>query len=585
MTFDIPWITLTVFTPLLGALVLAMVPSEHRDIHRHGTVAVMVATFFMSLPLFFGFDPSDGGYQLTASVENVLWIPGLGARYHVGVDGISLWLVLLTTFLGPIVALSGYKYIEHRVREYHVALLLLQCAMLGALVSLDLLLFYVFWELMLVPMYLLIGVWGGAQRIYAAVKLFLYTMVGSVLMLVGIMYLYYVSGMQGFGIATMIEAGQSLPFDTQRLVFLGFALAFLIKVPLFPFHTWLPDAHVQAPTAGSVILASILLKMGTYGLIRYAMPMLPDATLWAAPGIAVLSVIGILYGAVVAYVQKDIKKLVAYSSVSHLGFVTLGLFALTSVSVAGAMYQSLAHGITTGGLFLGIGMLYERRHTRLMSDFGGLTKQMPVFAVFFIIICMGSAGVPGLVGFVGEFMILTGSATSPFLNFSEMSFFGALPWGPDAFAFGFVALAATGVIFGALYLLLMVQKVMFGPLDNPKNQTLKDLNTREVVYLFPLVLMTFVMGLFPQFFLSYMEPSVDRFLAEVEQGTVVYAELWRADDERASAYDAWTEEGASEMPWEFQNAFEHGGGHGDDHGDAHGDHDDANGGDHGDEHE
>ena len=585
MTFDIPWITLTVFTPLLGALVLAMVPSEHRDIHRHGTVAVMVATFFMSLPLFFGFDPSDGGYQLTASVENVLWIPGLGARYHVGVDGISLWLVLLTTFLGPIVALSGYKYIEHRVREYHVALLLLQCAMLGALVSLDLLLFYVFWELMLVPMYLLIGVWGGAQRIYAAVKLFLYTMVGSVLMLVGIMYLYYVSGMQGFGIETMIEAGQSLPFDTQRLVFLGFALAFLIKVPLFPFHTWLPDAHVQAPTAGSVILASILLKMGTYGLIRYAMPMLPDATLWAAPGIAVLSVIGILYGAVVAYVQKDIKKLVAYSSVSHLGFVTLGLFALTSVSVAGAMYQSLAHGITTGGLFLGIGMLYERRHTRLMSDFGGLTKQMPVFAVFFIIICMGSAGVPGLVGFVGEFMILTGSATSPFLNFSEMSFFGALPWGPDAFAFGFVALAATGVIFGALYLLLMVQKVMFGPLDNPKNQTLKDLNTREVVYLFPLVLMTFVMGLFPQFFLSYMEPSVDRFLAEVEQGTVVYAELWRADDERASAYDAWTEEGASEMPWEFQNAFEHGGGHGDDHGDAHGDHDDANGGDHGDEHE
>lgn len=585
MTFDIPWITLTVFTPLLGALVLAMVPSEHRDIHRHGTVAVMVATFFMSLPLFFGFDPSDGGYQLTASVENVLWIPGLGARYHVGVDGISLWLVLLTTFLGPIVALSGYKYIEHRVREYHVALLLLQCAMLGALVSLDLLLFYVFWELMLVPMYLLIGVWGGAQRIYAAVKLFLYTMVGSVLMLVGIMYLYYVSGMQGFGIETMIEAGQSLPFDTQRLVFLGFALAFLIKVPLFPFHTWLPDAHVQAPTAGSVILASILLKMGTYGLIRYAMPMLPDATLWAAPGIAVLSVIGILYGAVVAYVQKDIKKLVAYSSVSHLGFVTLGLFALTSVSVAGAMYQSLAHGITTGGLFLGIGMLYERRHTRLMSDFGGLTKQMPVFAVFFIIICMGSAGVPGLVGFVGEFMILTGSATSPFLNFSEMSFFGALPWGPDAFAFGFVALAATGVIFGALYLLLMVQKVMFGPLDNPKNQTLKDLNTREVVYLFPLVLMTFVMGLFPQFFLSYMEPSVDRFLAEVEQGTVVYAELWRADDERASAYDAWTEEGASETPWEFQNAFEHGGGHGDDHGDAHGDHDDANGGDHGDEHE
>lgn len=582
MSFEIPWITLTVFTPLIGAMVLMLVPTEHREVHRHGTTAFMALTFLLSLPIFFGFDPAVADYQLTSSAEDVLWIPGLNARYHVGVDGISLWLVMLTTFLGPLVAMSGYKYIEHRVREYHVALLVLQTAMLGALVSLDLLLFYVFWELMLIPMYLLIGVWGGAQRIYAALKLFLYTMVGSVLMLVGIMYLYYVGGMQGFGIEHMIDVGQGLDFDVQRLLFIGFALAFLIKVPLFPFHTWLPDAHVQAPTAGSVILASILLKMGTYGLIRYAMPMMPDATLWAAPAIAILSVIGILYGAVVAYVQKDVKKLIAYSSVSHLGFVTLGLFALTSVSVAGAMYQSLAHGITTGGLFLGIGILYERRHTRLMSDFGGLTKQIPLFAVFFIIICMGSAGVPGLVGFVGEFMILTGSATSPFLNFSQMSFFGDLPWGPDAFAFGFAALAATGVIFGALYLLLMVQKVMFGPLDNPANQEIQDLSMREIAYMLPLVLMTFLMGIFPQFFLNYMEPSVDRFMATMEEGSSAYAELWDADQARHEAYDAWTEENAESSPWYFQSQYEYGGGHGyGDHGD---DHHDDHGDDHGDDH-
>jgi NADH-quinone oxidoreductase subunit M len=407
-------------------------------------------------------------------------------------------------------------------------------------------------------------------------------MAGSVLMLLAVMYLYFAGGQSSFAIDHIIATGQSLPFDTQRILFMAFAVAFLIKVPVFPFHTWLPDAHVQAPTAGSVILASVLLKMGTYGLIRYAMPAFPDAALWAGPGIAVLAVIGIVYGALIAYVQKDVKKLIAYSSVSHLGFVVLGLFALTSISVTGALYQSLAHGITTGGLFLCIGILYERRHTRLMSEFGGLTKQIPLFAVFFIIICMGSAGVPGLVGFAGEFMILTGSATSPFLNPGEnLSFFGSLPWGPDMGAMLFVTVAASGVIFGALYLLLMIQKVMFGPLDNPKNQDMEDLKPREIAYLLPLVLLTFLMGIFPQTFIRYMEPSVDQFMMTMENGSVEYQHLFDNDDRRDADYELWQSEGAADAAWDFQSGFSygdghggaHGGGHGDDHGtdDEHGD--------------
>ncbi|TVR02935.1 MAG: NADH-quinone oxidoreductase subunit M [Deltaproteobacteria bacterium] len=522
----IPWITLTVFTPLLGAIVLALVPSEHKQLHRHMTVVFMGLTFVLSLPLVLLFDDAHVGYQLTAPVENVEWIAALGARYHVGIDGISLWLVMLTTFLGPIVALSGYSAIEKHVKEYHVALLVLQTAMLGALVSLDLLLFYIFWELMLVPMYFLIGVWGGAQRIYAAIKLFIYTMFGSVLMLVGIVYLYMKGGMVGFDITHLIEVGRSLSITEQRWLFVGFGLAFLIKVPLFPFHTWLPDAHVQAPTAGSVILASVLLKMGTYGLIRYAMPMLPDGVFWAAPYIAVLSVIGVIYGAVVAFVQKDVKKLVAYSSVSHLGVVTLGLFALTSASVTGALYQSLAHGITTGGLFLAIGIIYERRHTRDMDAFGGIARQVPVFAVLFLIVTLGSAGVPGLVGFIGEYLILLGSAQSYAIAFpaEETRMFG-LAFGAVGWAFFFTAIAATGVILGALYLLHMYQKVMFGPVKHDENRSLLDVNGRELTYMFPVVAMCFVMGVFPQFFIQKMDTSVQHFIAQVEQHAVEYAPM------------------------------------------------------------
>ncbi len=576
---EIPWITLTVFMPLLGALVLAFVPGEHRDLHRTIAALAMGATFLVSIPLVTGFDATIGGYQLTSAIENVAWIPAIGAKYHVGIDGISLWLVMLTTFLGPLVVLSGFGAVTERVKEYHLALLVLQTAMLGAFVALDMLLFYVFWELMLVPMYLLIGVWGGQDRVYAAVKLFLYTMVGSVLMLVGILYIYIQSGGDSFALYDMIAAAQTLSFDEQRVLFIAFALAFLIKVPLFPFHTWLPDAHVQAPTAGSVILASILLKMGTYGLVRYAMPMMPDAVFWAAPTIAALSVVGIVYGALVAYVQKDVKKLIAYSSVSHLGFVTLGLFALTATSVTGAIYQSLAHGIATGGLFLCIGVLYERRHTRLLSEFGGITQRMPIFAVFFIIVCFASAGVPGLVGFVGEFMILSGSATSYTLNFGELGYFFGLNWGPDVTAMAFVAVAASGVILGALYLLHMVQKVMFGPLDNPKNEELEDLKPREIVYLVPIVLMCFFMGLFPQVFLSKMEASVAVFIEEVENGTVVYAPIVDEDRRRDADYIDWLHDGAAHQPWAIEAEF--GAGHGDGHGAGHGD---GHGEDHGDAH-
>lgn len=553
----IPWISLTVFTPLLGAILLAFVPGEHHKAHRHLTMAFMSLTFFISLPLVALFDASEGGYQLTSALEFLPWIPALGASYYVGIDGISLWLVLLTTFIGPLVTLASYSSIRTHVKEYHICLLVLQTGMLGAFVALDLLLFYVFWELMLLPLYLLVGIWGGSNRIYAAIKLFLYTMVGSVLMLAGIIYVYVAGGMESFHITDMIATARGLGLLEQQLLFVGFGLAFLIKVPLFPFHTWLPDAHVQAPTAGSVILASILLKMGTYGLIRYAMPMFPDGVIWAAPWIALLSVIGIVYGALVALVQSDIKKLVAYSSVSHLGFVTLGLFALTSASVTGAVFQSLAHGITTGGLFLAIGALYERRHTRELAEFGGLAKRLPVFAVVFVIISFGSAGVPGLVGFVGEFLILFGSAQSVTLQFGEAARLGGVEGmgaAPMIGALLFVTVAASGVILGALYILKMVQKTLFGPLTNEKNAVLPDLNLREVCYLMPMVLMCFIMGLLPGYFLKPMEASVDRFLNDVKDNVVEYRDVVDAEAVDFSTYQRWLRQHRSEQPWSVQSA-------------------------------
>jgi NADH-quinone oxidoreductase subunit M len=421
-------------------------------------------------------------------LERIPWMPSFGIEYIVGVDGISLFLVLLTTLLMPIAILASWS-VQDRVKEYLVFMLLLETGMLGAFVALDLFLFYVFWEVMLVPMYFLIGVWGGTRRIYAALKFVIYTMAGSLLMLVAIIYLAarHAELEQVLTFDLLKLYNLRLPFDQQAWLFCAFALSFAIKVPLFPFHTWLPDAHVEAPTAGSVILAGVLLKLGTYGFLRFAMPLFPDAALAAAPIIVALAVIGILYGAAVAMMQSDIKKLVAYSSVSHLGFVMLGLFAFNTQGVQGAIYQMIGHGLSTGALFLLVGMIYERRHTRMIDDFGGLWKVIPLFSVIFLVVMFSSIGLPGLNGFVGEFLILLGA-------------FGVTPlW---------TAAAATGVILGAVYMLWMYRRVIFGPLKNPANEKLTDLNARELLLLAPIVMLIVLMGIYPRPFLQRIEPAV-----------------------------------------------------------------------------
>ena len=429
-------------------------------------------------------------------VERFAWIRAYGIDYFVGVDGLSLFLVLLTTFLGPIVILASWS-ISARVKEYLFFMLLLETGMLGAFVALDLFLFYVFWEVMLVPMYFLIGVWGGPRRIYAALKFVLFTMAGSLLMLVAIIYLAtrnsQVTQVLTFDLLKIYNL--QLPYEEQIWLFLAFALSFAIKVPLFPFHTWLPDAHVEAPTAGSVILAGVLLKLGTYGFLRFAIPLFPEAALAAAPFIIALAVIGIVYGAMVAMMQADLKKLVAYSSVSHLGFVMLGLFAFNLQGIQGAIYQMLNHGLSTGALFLIVGMIYERRHTRMIDDFGGLWKQMPIFSAFFLVVTLSSIGLPGLNGFVGEFLILLGSfQASPF-------------W---------TAGAASGVVLGAIYMLWMFRRVVFGPLSRPENQNLKDIGAREIAILIPILILIFFMGIYPRPFLARMQPAVERIIQRIE---------------------------------------------------------------------
>ena len=421
------------------------------------------------------------------------WIPELGISYQLGIDGISLWLVLLTTFLTPICVLAAWRSIEKGTSGFMISLLMLETGMLGVFCALDLFLFFVFWESMLIPMYLLIGVWGGKRRIYATVKFVLYTMAGSALMLVGILYLYFQND-NSFDLMTLYDKAGVLPH--QRLLFLAFFIAFAIKVPLFPFHTWLPDAHVEAPTVGSVILAGVLLKMGTYGILRFCIPLFPEGTVAFTPLISKLAVISIIYGALVAMVQPDLKKLVAYSSVSHLGFVVLGLFALNSQGVQGGIIQMVNHGLSTGALFLLVGMIYDRRHTRMIADFGGLAKCMPIFATIFLIVTLSSIGLPGLNGFVGEFMILLGSFIS------------------GAFSKVHAVLAATGVILAAVYMLWMFQRVMFGKLDKPENQALKDLNLREVIVLLPILLFIVWIGVYPKPFLSRIEKSVNHVLKQ-----------------------------------------------------------------------
>ena len=491
---QLPLLSILTFTPLIGAIVLLFVNKNSHGVLRTVAMAVSVVTFVFSLPLITGYNAPGtdiGGFQF---LENVPWIAAgpFQMNYHLGLDGISLWLVILATFIMPIAILSTWTAVEEKVKEYMICLLLLEVGMIGTFVSLDLFLFYIYWEVMLIPMYFIIGIWGGKNKIYAAVKFFIYTMVGSLLMLVALIALYFKAGAGDFNILRFYEL--QLDPATQTWMFLAFALAFAIKVPMFPLHTWLPDAHTEAPTAGSVILAAVLLKMGTYGYVRFAMPLFPEATAQFTPLIATLSVIGIVYASLVAMVQQDVKKLVAYSSVAHLGFVMLGIFALNTNGVTGGMLQMLNHGISTGALFLIVGFIYERRHTRQISDFGGLAKQMPVFATMFMIVTFSSIGLPGTNGFVGEFLVLLGAFESN------------LRW--------YAIIATSGVILSAVYMLWMFQRVMFGELNNPKNQVLKDLNAREVAIMLPLLFLIFFMGVYPRPFIDSMAPSIERMIQQ-----------------------------------------------------------------------
>ncbi|MCH8291241.1 NADH-quinone oxidoreductase subunit M [Candidatus Poribacteria bacterium] len=495
-------LSIIIFLPLLGAILIALLKNMDASIIKGIALGVALITFIISVSLYLNFDPDTAGMQL-GTEQPIEWIEGLGISYYIGIDGISLWLILLTTFMTPICVLAAWSSIEKGVSGFMICLLILETAMMGVFCALDLFLFFVFWEAMLIPMYLLIGVWGGRRRIYATYKFVLYTMAGSALMLVAILYLYFQND-NSFNLMTLYEKAGSLP--NQKLLFLAFFIAFAIKVPLFPFHTWLPDAHVEAPTVGSVILAGVMLKMGTYGILRFCLPLFPEGVAAYTPLVVTLSVIGIIYGALVAMVQPDLKKLIAYSSVSHLGFVVLGLFALNNQGVQGSILQMINHGLSTGALFLLVGMIYERRHTRMISDFGGLSKQMPIFATFFLIVTLSSIGLPGLNGFIGEFMILLGSFIS------------------GEFSIVYAIIATTGVILAAVYMLWMFQRVMFGELDNPKNQVLKDLNLREIVVLIPIVIFIVWIGVYPKPFLSRMEKSVNHVLTQSKSTATIKTE-------------------------------------------------------------
>lgn len=493
MSFDSDILSLLILLPLAGAMLIAVLPYfvSMRECHLKVTaVFVTFAEFALSLPLFFRFDSSLSSVQF----ERLLpWFPDLGINYHIGVDGLSILLVLLTTFIFPITILCSWNAIRGSWRAFLCLTLFLESALVGTFVALDMILFFIFWEAVLIPMYFIIGIWGSSRRVYAAVKFFIYTAFGSGLMLVAIMYMYY-AHVEQFGFASMnvfdLERTRLL-FDgilsPQGLVFAAFFLAFAIKVPMFPFHTWLPDAHVEAPTPGSVILAGVLLKMGAYAVIRFLIPFFPEAIDAYSGFLIVFSITGIIYGAMVAFVQKDLKKLVAYSSVSHMGLIMLGIFVFNLHGLQGGIYQMIGHGLSTGALFILVGMIYERRHTKMISEFGGLAKTMPIFALFFMIATLSSIGLPLLNGFVGEFLILLGV-------FGESHWYGAL--------------GATGLVLGAVYMLWAYQAVMFGPVVKKINAGLRDLNPREIAIMIPLALMMLLMGVYPQPFLSKMEPTV-----------------------------------------------------------------------------
>jgi NADH-quinone oxidoreductase subunit M len=497
-------LSVILFTPLLGALILLVVPREATTLHRMLGNLFGVLGFVVSLPLFLHFEAGNGDYQFKEVAD---WIPSIGAHYALGADGISMLLVMLTTLLGMIAITSSWSAIQSRTKEYYILLLLLQTGMLGVFLSLDFFLFYVFWEVMLVPMYFLIGVWGSDRRLYAAIKFFLYTLAGSVIMLLAILAVYFnyaktlgphVTGT--FDIPTLLAAAQNFPDSLKVWLFWGFFFAFAIKVPMFPFHTWLPDAHTEAPTAGSVILAGVLLKMGTYGFLRFSLPLLPTDPAMRGKIVNILialSLIGIVYGAIVCLMQKDMKRLIAYSSVSHLGFCTLGIFALTPQGLSGSVLQQINHGISTGALFLIVGVLYERRHTRLISEFGGLATPMPSFAAIYLIISLSSLGMPLLNGFIGEFTILQGTFT---VN--------------KAWA----AWATLGIVLGAAYLLWLYQRTMFGPVTHEVNKALPDLNAREYAVLLPLVALALWIGIYPKPFFAFLEKPVQRIVQQVNPG-------------------------------------------------------------------
>jgi NADH-quinone oxidoreductase subunit M len=506
MGFATNLLNIICYLPLLGALaiIFGLRNTQTKMIKAVATIVAGI-DFLVSVPLWFLYKPNGPAFQFTYAHD---WIPSVGSKYSFGVDGISVLLILLTTLLGFVSIYSSFTAITRREKEYYAFLLVLQTGMLGVFMSLDFILFYVFWEVMLVPMYFLIGVWGGPRKLYAAIKFFLYTLVGSVLMLVGILALYFYNstglkaiGLVGLGnpatfdVTELYKIAPQIPAGLQFWIFLAFFVGFAIKVPMFPFHTWLPDAHVEAPTAGSVILAGVLLKMGTYGFIRLSLPLLPDATRKAVPWMVALALVGIIYGALVAMAQKDVKKLVAYSSVSHLGFCMLGMFALNPHGLSGSVLQMINHGLSTGGLFLLVGIIYERRHTRMISEYGGLAKVMPIYAMLFMIITMASIGLPTLNGFIGEFTILIGAFARSTL------------W---------AVLGASGIVLGASYMLWMYQRMFFGEITVEANKTLKDVSKREQWTLIPLIIVCFWIGLYPKPFFRIMEPSIKRIVEVVD---------------------------------------------------------------------
>ncbi len=499
MKLGINPLLLVAFFPLVGFLIIVFLKETQKEAIRWTALGTSLVTFGLSLWMLAQFKVGEPGLQLTVRVP-WLTVGGINIDFFMAVDGLSILLVLLTTFLTPIVILSTWTAVKDHVKGFMLFFLLLEVGLTGVFMALDLVLFYVFWEFTLIPMYFLIGIWGGERRIYAAVKFFLFTMFGSLLMLVAIVFM----GMQAHSFAWTDLVAQRATFSQASLwLFLAFALAFAIKVPMFPLHTWLPDAHVEAPTAGSVILAAVMLKMGAYGLLRFNLALFPEVSVQAAPYMAVLAVIGVLYGAAVAMVQTDVKKLVAYSSISHLGFVVLGTFALTAQGVSGAVLQMVNHGLSTGALFLVVGMLYERRHTRDMSQFGGILKVTPVLAILMMIVTLSSMGLPGLNGFVGEFTILLGSFGSDVLG---------SPW--------YAGVATVGVILAAVYLLVMYEKVFLGPVKVEANQALKDVNAREILVLLPLLIMIFWIGLHPQPFFDLINPSVQSLVETVKSAAL-----------------------------------------------------------------